>query len=400
MTTSIIQISLAFFIGLIIVFYAIPVIVRISIAKHLYDVPNERKVNKTVIPNLGGVALFIGISIGTMIGILKNAFPDWRFISSGMIILFFIGLKDDVLVISARKKFAAQFLSAFILILLGDIRLTSLHGILGINEISYSLSVFVSLLAIVGTINAINLIDGIDGLAASIGIFSSLILGVIFLNTDQINYAVLCFATVGSLISFLMYNVFGTSNKIFMGDTGALLLGLLLSVFVIKYNEISNTLGDEARNFSPIFSLAILAVPLFDMVRLFTVRIIKKKSPFAADINHIHHKLLRIGLSHQASTFFITLANLIIIGIIYITGNLNNHFSLLILISTIVIFWLIPGFIYEYKKTRNRYLHHINFRHETDSKFNRSELLTTELSGKKKVGKKNQLSKPNISVHR
>ena len=137
MMISILQISVAFFIGLLITFYAIPIIVRISVEKHLYDVPNERKVNKTVIPNLGGIALFVGISIGTLLCIFENSFPDWRYILSCMIILFFIGIKDDILIISARKKFAAQILCALILVILGDIRLTHFHGILGINEINY-----------------------------------------------------------------------------------------------------------------------------------------------------------------------------------------------------------------------------------------------------------------------
>jgi len=354
MTLALFQICIAFFIGLTIVFYAVPIIVRISITKHLFDVPSDRRVNKTVVPNLGGIALFAAISIGSLIGILKNEFPDWRFISSSMIILFFIGIKDDIIAISALKKFTAQILSAAIIIILGDIRLTNFHGILGIHEINYSVSVIVSLLAIVGTINAINLIDGIDGLASSIGILSSLVFGIIFFQNNQINYSVICFATLGSLVSFFVFNVFGKTNKIFMGDTGSLLLGLLLSIFTIKYNEMFITAGDLQLSFSPVFSLAILAIPLSDMIRLFIIRMIQKKSPFAADLQHIHHKILKIGFSHLETTLIIVAANLFILGIAFITRSLNNNISILILISSVAILSIIPRFAYGYIKSNNR----------------------------------------------
>ena len=351
MTLHIIQLVIAFLIGVLLVFYTIPIIVRISIAKHLYDVPNERKVNQTVIPNLGGFAIFVGISMGTLLGMLKNSFPDWRYISSAMLILFFIGMKDDILIISARKKFAAQVVSALILIVLGDIRLTHFHGILGLNEVNYAVSVLVSLLAIVGTINALNLIDGIDGLAASIGILASLIFGVLFFLFGHINYAVLCAATLGSLISFFVYNVFGKTNKIFMGDTGALILGLILSACAINFNETTIQGNENLVRMGPILTLAILAVPLFDMVRIFIVRILCAKSPFVPDMNHIHHKFLKLGFSHLKCTSVIILSNLFIIAIIYLLRAESNHLLLLILLILVGALMLLPGVILRYKES-------------------------------------------------
>lgn len=346
------QVLIAFLIGLLLVYYTIPVIVRISIAKKLYDLPNERKVNLKVIPNLGGIALFIGISVGSLIGILKNSFPDWRFISSSMIILFFIGIKDDILIISAMKKFAAQFLCALILIVLGDIRLTHFHGILGINEINYSFSVLVSLFAIIGTINAINLIDGIDGLAAAIGILASLVFGTIFFMTDQVNYAVLCAATLGSLIAFFAYNVFGTTNKIFMGDTGALILGLILSVCAIYFNETLVVGNENLVRTAPVLTLAILAVPIFDIVRLFIGRILNAKSPFSADMNHIHHKFLKLGFSHLKSTVVIFMSNLLIVDIIWWFRAEQNQTLLFILLIMISALMILPGIIYQYRASK------------------------------------------------
>ena len=398
MTLSLFQICIAFFIGLIIVYYAIPIIVRISITKHLFDVPSERRVNKTVVPNLGGIALFVGISIGSLIGILKNAFPDWRFISSTMIILFFIGIKDDIMAISAIKKFTAQILCAIILILLGDIRITNFHGILGINEISYTVSAVVSLLAIVGTINAINLIDGIDGFAASIGILSSLVFGLIFFLNNQINYSVICFATLGSLVSFFVFNVFGKANKIFMGDTGSLMLGLLLSIFTIRYNEMYISASDVQLKFSPVFSLAILAIPLSDMIRLFVIRIVQKRSPFSADLQHIHHKILRIGFSHLQTTLIIVAANLFILVIAFFSRTLNNNVAILILISTVAIFSIMPRLVYGYIKSKNQLAYHIIPFKKRISDFRYDESLVIEISPKQKNGKLIVLDEPGVSA--
>ncbi|HZL12396.1 MAG TPA: MraY family glycosyltransferase [Prolixibacteraceae bacterium] len=349
--TPIIQITIAFFIGLFIVLYTIPVIVRVSKAKHLYDVPDGRKVNTTVIPNLGGVALFGAITIATLLGVYKYPFDDFKFIMVSMVILFFIGLKDDIMIIHAHKKFIAQLISAFVLIVLGDIRFTHLHGILGLNEIGYVTSCLISLLAIVAIINSINLIDGIDGLAAAFSILATIIFGTNFLISGHFTYAILCFATTGSLSSFFIYNVFGNKNKIFMGDTGSLLLGLLLAVFVIQYNEFSMTGTEQVRKFSPVYSMAVLAFPLIDMIRVFSIRILLKKSPFAPDMNHIHHKLLRLGFSHLKCTLLIVGADLFLIAMVFSLQLADQNPLMLMLGSTAIVISFVPDFIYRYKRS-------------------------------------------------
>lgn len=367
---QILQLLSAFLLGLGLVYYSIPVIVRISHDKHLFDVPNERKVNKKIVPNLGGIALFIGITLATLLSISNNPFPEFRFILSGMIILFFIGIKDDILIISAHKKFTAQILSALILIILGDIRFTNLHGILGFHEISYAFSVIFSLLAVVAIINAQNLIDGIDGLAASIGILAAFFFGGAFHLADQTNYAILCAATTGSLISFFIYNVYGKKNKIFMGDTGSLILGLLLSVFVIQYNEFSISASELAFSFSPVFSLAILAIPVFDMIRIFSFRIYRRKSPFSPDMNHIHHKYLLLGFSHSRINLILITANLFIIGIVFTFRTINNNLLLLLLVTMVSLLMLIPTFLHSTKTTENKFDNH---GHLLQTKKNRSK---------------------------
>lgn len=344
-----IQLISAFLIGLIMVYVSIPVIVRISKEKHLYDEPNERRLHKTVIPNLGGVAIFIGISIATLLSLHQFEFIEFRYIQASMIILFFIGIKDDILIISARKKFIAQVLCALILIIPGGIRFTNLHGILGLDEINYVISIFITLLAIVAIINATNLVDGIDGLAASIGIFSSIIFGAKFLVTSNEDYAILCFAIIGSLLAFLWFNVYGRTNKIFLGDTGSLILGLLISITVIKYNEFALTTTPQEISFSPVFSLAILATPLADMIRVFAIRIYNGKSPFAPDMGHIHHRLLKLGFSHFNSTLIIVLTNGFIITLAFAFRFLNKHVLMILLIAVIFLLLQLPDFFHKRK---------------------------------------------------
>jgi UDP-GlcNAc:undecaprenyl-phosphate GlcNAc-1-phosphate transferase len=346
------QILFIFFIGFVLVYYFIPIIVRVSIVKQLYDEPNDRRVNLTRVPNLGGVAIFIGITIATLLGIRYYAFPDFSYILISMIIMLIVGIKDDIVMISAKEKLLGQIVCALILIIPGDFRISNLHGILGIHEINYVVSVIISLITIVAIINAINLADGIDGLAAAIGILATTILGINFLIDGYIQYAILCFAIFGSLASFFIYNVFGRTNKIFMGDTGSLLIGLLLSVIIIKYNEFSLKGDPQNFSFSPILSLAILSVPLFDMVRVFFFRILQRKSPFAPDNNHIHHHLLNLGLSHLKSTLIIFGISLIFIGMAFALRTIDNNFLMFLLGSSVTIFLLLPTLIIKYKSTK------------------------------------------------
>jgi UDP-GlcNAc:undecaprenyl-phosphate/decaprenyl-phosphate GlcNAc-1-phosphate transferase len=344
--TPIIQVIFASIIGAFLVNLTIPIVVRVSKAKKLFDFPDERKINKIVIPNLGGISIFIGISIATLLSLGQLFYPDFRYILAGMIILFFIGIKDDIMVISARKKFVAQIICALIIIIAGNIRLTNLHGVFGIYEINYVVSVGISLLAIVAIINALNMIDGIDGLATAMGMLISLTFGNLFIYLDQLTYAILCFATTGSLIMFYFYNVFGKENKIFMGDTGSLIIGLLAAVFVIKYNEFSLKGNEQIVNFSPALSMAIIAISFFDMVKVSLIRILKMKSPVNPDMKHIHHKLLRLGYSHQKSTFVLIVTNLFLMGFVFTLRSINVNLQLFLLVSISLLFSFIPDIIY------------------------------------------------------
>jgi UDP-N-acetylmuramyl pentapeptide phosphotransferase/UDP-N-acetylglucosamine-1-phosphate transferase len=269
---------------------------------------------------------------------------------TAIIIMFFVGIKDDILTISARMKFLAQLVAAFLLVIPGDIRFTNLHGVLGLYEIDYFMSASVSILAIIAITNAVNLIDGIDGLASSIGILAALAFGGVFYQMEAMQYAVISFATAGSLIVFFNFNVFSKKNKIFMGDTGSLIIGVIISVLVIQYNEFSLTSSHFTSSFSPTLSLAIVSLPLFDMLKVFFLRIISNKSPFDPDMNHIHHKLLRMGFSHFTSTLILISVNLFFIGFVFLINGLNINYQLLLLSALFTSFTFIPNFFIAQKR--------------------------------------------------
>lgn len=271
------------------------------------DVPNQRKLNKMVVPTLGGVAIFIGINLSSMLFLPKSDTSDLRFLYATLIIMFFTGLKDDILIISAKKKFAVQLITALILVMLGNFKITHAYGLAGITVLNDWVSIPLSVLVILFLINAINLIDGIDGLATGITIFISTCLGAWFYMAGFMAYGIICASIAGSLLAFLRFNLWGGKNKIFMGDTGSLVLGLLLASIIIKFNELNVQAPFPFRfQQAPLVGLALLIVPITDTLRVFCIRIYNKKSPFSPDMNHIHHLLIKSGLTHiQASSFLV-----------------------------------------------------------------------------------------------
>lgn len=322
-------------------YLCIPPIVRISQEKHLFDVPNSRKLNKTVVPTLGGVGIFIGITLASILFIGKLSFPEMRYIIAALIMLFFIGLKDDILVIAPRKKLMIQIAAAAILVFLGGIQIKSLSNLFYLNQISLWISAPLSFMLLLFIINSINLIDGIDGLASGITIFISGILGGWFLIADHLEYAVLSFAITGSVLAFMRFNLWGGENKIFMGDTGSMILGGLLGVLAIKFLSFNISAPESFKIANaPTFILALFIVPVTDTLRVFAIRIYQKRSPFSPDMNHIHHILIKSGMKHlQASgllivcTLFFALLSLVSMN--YLSTTMSFIFTLAISFSIV-----------------------------------------------------------------
>lgn len=330
---------IGFILGFGIVYLTIPPVIRVSIAKHLYDMPNERKVSRVVVPTLGGVSNFIGFILSTIIATDGYNFNELKYLIAAVIVLFFIGLKDDLMDISARKKLLVQVATSIMLIVMGGFRFTNLQGIFGFYEINYPVSFVLTLFTMIALINAFNLIDGIDGLASGISIVISIVFGFWFILAGHPEYGIMCFCLAGSLVAFFIFNVFGKKNKIFMGDTGSLILGVIMVILVIKFNDFNNNqLAPYAIHNSLIVSIGILIIPIFDTLRVLFIRISEKRSPFTPDMNHIHHTFLKLGNSHLESTIYIVLIN-----ILFICFTFSIHSSLNINILMLSVF--IPGFI-------------------------------------------------------
>ena len=300
-------------IAFVITAISIPQIVSLAHAKNLFDTPNSRKAATRIVPTLGGVAIFIGLTLGITLGGDGFPFYDLKFIFASLLITFFAGIKDDLVGISPNSKLLALIFSIFVIAFFANLRFTHLYGLFGINQIGFIPSTILTFFVGIVIINSMNLIDGIDGLASSIAVQVSTILGIWFSLIGLPEYALISFSLAGSCLAFFIFNVFGNKHKIFMGDTGSLLIGTMLFVLAAKFNEF-NALhtGDFVIKSVPAVLIGFMAYPLFDVLRVFVLRVfIIKKSPFQPDKNHIHHRLLTLGLTHLQATGIIFIVNTI-----------------------------------------------------------------------------------------
>lgn len=331
----------------------IPSIIKLSRDKHLFDKPDQRKSHTSEIPTLGGAAIFLGMLIPTMLIGGISFEHELKYIILGLLILLFIGIKDDILEVSPGRKLIAELFAISIIVILGGIRVSSFHGFLGINELPYFVSLLFTLFMCIVIINGFNLIDGIDGLAAGVGILTISCLGIWFLHIGDNSYAAFCFSIVGALLAFFRFNVFGKQNKIFLGDTGSLILGMVVSIFTIKFLEssISDTVVSKVFP-APAISIGILIIPLIDTLRVFTLRILVGKSPFEADRYHTHHKFLLHGFSHLKTTLIILAFNLMVIILCFSFQFLGNIKMLLIIIPASILVTSIPGLFFRYRVRR------------------------------------------------
>ena len=299
-----------------ITFMAVPAIMKVATEKKLYDLPDARKLHTKPIASLGGVGIFIGFSLAAFLTMATQLSPELRFFFAAALVIFFLGLKDDILILSPKKKFLGQLFAAAIIIHLGGIRIDSMHGFLNLGTLPLALSYALSYTTIIVVINAYNLIDGVDGLAGSLGVLTTGVFGAYFLIAGLPAYALLSFSMTGALLAFLYYNF--NPAKIFMGDSGSLLLGLVNALLVIKFINVADAPGTAWHLDSVVaIGFSILIVPLLDTLRVFSMRLSKKRSPFSPDRNHIHHLLLDRGLNHRAVTLSCVGLNMAFIALAY-----------------------------------------------------------------------------------
>lgn len=321
--------------ALIISFISIPSIIYTSLKYGLFDKNDlHRKTHKRNISRLGGLAIFCSFTIAVLLSSALISFNEANYLIIACIILSSLGLKDDIYGTGTLTKFLIQFVVACLLVFIGGIRLTSLYGVLGIGEMNMLFGGLFSIALIIFLNNAFNLIDGIDGLAGSIGALVSFVFGILFAFMGAMPYAFIAFALCGGILGFLKYNWYPA--KIFMGDTGALTIGLVTGVLAIKFIELNKFSNGNTPFFysAPAKAVAILIIPIFDSLRVFTIRILKGGSPFRGDRNHIHHRLLRLGYKPNQVVVITILFNLFVVAVALIFSNLGN-FLLMILIFAI-----------------------------------------------------------------
>ncbi len=321
-------------------FFAIPSIINVAKKKNLVDIPGERHIHKEVTPSLGGIGIFAGVIFSVVMWTPFDAFTDLQYILAAFVIIFLMGAKDDIDPMPAIKKLGGQFLAACILVFKANIRLESMYGVLGIHSIPEWFSIVLSVFTIVLIINAFNLIDGVNGLAGSITILISVTFGAWFFMVDRVDMAIIAFALIGGTLAFLSFNY--TPAEIFMGDTGSLFLGLICSILAIEFISFNNNpeflkeYPSMVIRSAPAVAVGILAIPLFDTLRVFTTRMLKGRSPFSPDKTHIHHLLLDLGMSHTQVTISLIFVNLGFIGFSYYYQNLGS-FRLMMLLLLIAI---------------------------------------------------------------
>lgn len=334
-TLGLYQCILSFLVACFVSVISIPVVIKISELKSLMEKPGERRSHSTPTPTFGGIAIFAAILIAYFLWPSIDQTDVYRTDLSvaGMTILFFIGIKDDLVGIDPNKKIIFQILAAMILILFGDLKVDYLYGIMGFHHIEEVISILLTCFIFIALTNAINLIDGIDGLAAGIATIASSTFGAWFLLTNHFTMACLAFTLAGALLGFLRFN-FSKTSKIFMGNTGSLIIGFMLAFFAVRFVSLNASYRFEPTAFfnAPIIAIVILIVPIFDTLRVFLVRILARRSPFSADRNHMHHILLDNGLTHAQATAVLcgtSLANTILFFLLH--RNITNTQSLLIL---------------------------------------------------------------------
>lgn len=331
----------------------IPQILLIAFRKQLFDSPDPRKIHKMEIPRLGGIAFFPAIlfTIMLLFGVGRTFYPkapdaipadsltNLCFITCAVVTLYLVGMADDLVGIKYRAKFVAQIFTAGLLIV-GGIELTNLHGFLGIYQMPSAVSIGLTVLLAVFITNAINLIDGIDGLASGLSAIACGFYTIIFFKADMHIFALLSVCTLAALLPFFYYNVFGDAakhGKIFMGDTGALTIGLMLSVFSIRTCGIDDT--DLDIN-TAVVAFAPLLIPCCDVVRVYIHRIKAGRSPFLPDKTHIHHKLLALGMSQKVAMPSIVTASLILTIANY---ALSSHINITLLFILDIAVWILSN---------------------------------------------------------
>jgi UDP-N-acetylmuramyl pentapeptide phosphotransferase/UDP-N-acetylglucosamine-1-phosphate transferase len=319
--------ALFFWAGFVLTYYLTPVVIQVVKIKRLFEKLSERSSHATHIPSFGGVTFYIVFILS--ISVAEQFFQMGRavYLVPAATIMFVVGLKDDLTGISPLNKIFAQIIASTLLFLSTDFQIIELHGFLGLHHISPMIIMPLSYAVVIFFVNAFNLIDGIDGLASSLAAFYFAVFGVLFFQLQEWALFSVSMAMIGMFIAFLRYNL-SPVKKIFMGDTGSLFIGFIISAFVIHLmssNYATSIKDIQPANFG-LFLIATLYIPVFDSIRVFVARAMEGRSPFSQDRNHSHHLLMdRFELNHRQTTFRIFLLNIAVALLFWFLGVYLAH---------------------------------------------------------------------------
>lgn len=313
----------------VISFLIVPVIIKYSLMKNLVDIPGRRKIHKKITPSMGGIAIFCGFFIASLIWIEIPYWKDVKFILVSLFVIFFIGVRDDLVPLSPILKLVGQIMAAALLIFLFDLRLRSFYGLFGIYELLPIVSYLITIFTIIIITNSFNLIDGLDGLAGSLAIVALLAFGIwFFLIGDEV-FSIFSFAMLGAILAFLIFN--WEPSEVFMGDTGALVIGMMLAILAIHFIDVNYNLAPGTPyKFSASVGTAtcFIIIPLVDTSRIIILRLSQRKSPFKPDKSHIHHAIMRLGMSHAKTTVILAITQVMYIGVALFFYNTTDRYLL------------------------------------------------------------------------
>lgn len=311
---SIHNIIVPFLVAFVATLWIHPKVLKIAIMKNLVDNPDARKLQRNPTPVMGGIAVFFGLILGLASSQIIST--SYIFIYSAvMMIMLYVGTIDDILNLSPKLRFIIEIAVIGLLIFVTDGSINNFFGMWGLGALNIWVAVPLTIVACVGIINAINLIDGVNGLSTGFCVLASILFAIFFYHSNNITMCTIAMSSMGAIIPFFLHNVFGKATRMFIGDGGALVMGIIMSTFIMNILRTDSTgYIYELKHFGLIpFCLAVLSVPVFDTLRVMSTRILRGTSPFNADKTHLHHLFIDLGFSHIGTTFSILSLNTLIV---------------------------------------------------------------------------------------
>ena len=338
----------AFFIS----FLAIPRLIEFAHKLKVFDNGGDRASHEGSTPFFGGIAIFTGVICSLL---FWADIEDIQYILVSILIVFIVGLIDDLRQITAFKKLIGQIIATLILIFFGDLQIDSMHGVLGVYDLPIWISTLFTIFVVIVITNGFNLIDGVDGLAGGVGVIATSCFGFVSVMIGQNDMALIAFTLSGALIGFLKYNYYPA--RIFMGDTGSLVVGMILSVLAINTIKFGLITEDfKLPNKGPLMAIVFLAIPLFDSLRVFIVRTSKGIGPFSPGRDHIHHKLQSLTQSSPKTLLGLLILGSILagIGVILEKSYLSSEISLILFLIFAFIFYVGSGKLFNPDHTSSK----------------------------------------------